>query len=331
MMMSKKIIFFSYNNLLGSDNLRAKQIANSLNLDSDSIITQYIEGTNDRKPILPDIVKKYNNCIFFWIWSIPNMDILLLAKQNNNINIYDCVDNYLYNKNEIDKILDTKLIDTLIVNNNYMKNEIRNNINFLGNIEIIYHHYDIIFEKNILINQNQLTFGYMGSLGSLRHTDNFLNYKKLMFKFPIEFLNTEDGLYYTNDILHNIIINGTHQHNLSDMTINFNCHISIRKLTDNISKYKTTAKIATASFFNHNIITTYEESVKDILPDDYPFLLKTDDFETINKMFELVIDDYNTDKILWNKGLEIMKEVKNKLSLESIMNDYNRLINKYLN
>jgi hypothetical protein len=30
-------------------------------------------------------------------------------------------------------------------------------------------------------------------------------------------------------------------------------------------------------------------------------------------MFELVIDDYNTDKILWNKGLEIMKEVAIKV------------------
>ena len=29
-----------------------------------------------------------------------------------------------------------------------------------------------------------------------------------MFKYPIEFLNTEDGLYYTNDVLHNVIING---------------------------------------------------------------------------------------------------------------------------
>ena len=45
-------------------------------------------------------------------------------------------------------------------------------------------------------------------------------------------------------------------------------------------------------------------------------------------MFDLVIADYNSDKILWNKGLKIMAEIKNKLDISSIIKDYELLFNK---
>ena len=106
------------------------------------------------------------------------------------------------------------------------------------------------------------------------------------------------------------------------MTFNFNCHVSIRTLNSDVSKYKTTAKIATAAFFNHNIITTCEESVSDVLPPDYPFLLKSHDYYTVKEMFQTVINDYNGNKKLWNKGLGIMKDVKSKLCLSNIINEY---------
>ena len=46
-----------------------------------------------------------------------------------------------------------------------------------------------------------------------------------------------------------------------------------------VSKYKTTAKIATASALGHNIITTNEKSVIDILDENYPFILKDSKYE----------------------------------------------------
>jgi hypothetical protein len=326
---NNQIIFMSYNNHIGSDNLRVKQIAKVLNKNNIIIIPQCNENTHLPNKNLLNIIKQYKNSIFIWVWSI-NIDGLKITKNNNNINIYDCVDKYLYEYDKINNILNNNLINCLIVNNNFMKNEIISTTKFNGNIEVIYHHYDTIFESTSLSNQDRITFGYMGSLPSLAHTNNFLYYKKLMLKYPIEFLNTEDGKYYTNDINHNIIINGVSQKELNNLNINFNCHISIREFNTKESKYKTTAKIATAAFFNHNIITTYEEAVKDILPEDYPFILKSDDYNSIKNMFELVINDYNGDKTLWNKGLEIMKNVKNRLSIDNIKNDYENIINKYV-
>ena len=112
--------------------------------------------------------------------------------------------------------------------------------------------------------QQQLQFGYMGSLPSLKHTDNFLHYKELSSKssssssnqyYPISFVDTDKGELPT--------------------TLHYQMDMSIRPLNTEVSRFKTSAKIATAAALGHNIITTYDEAVKDVLPVDYPFLLQT--------------------------------------------------------
>ena len=42
----------------------------------------------------------------------------------------------------------------------------------------------------------------------------------------------------------------------------------------------------------------------------------------LKKMFNLVINDFNGDKKLWNKGLEIMKKIKKDLSIKNICKKY---------
>lgn len=87
-------------------------------------------------------------------------------------------------------------------------------------------------------------------------------------------------------------------------------------------------KVATAAALGHNIITTWDEAVKDCLPVDYPFALKEDDsLESITEMFRLAIKDYEGDQILWEKGLSMMKEVKQKLSLHNIASEYENFLN----
>ena len=323
---NKKIIFMQYNDKCPSHHMRIKQIADILN--NSNIIINFVYENDKQKIKMNNKLKKYKNSLFIWIKNI-NIDIINMVNKSNN-HIYDLVDNYLYKKNEINNILNNNLINGLIVNNKFTLNHIYSTTSFFGIIDVIYHHYDPIYETAILTNQNKLIFGYMGSIPSLYHTDNFLYYKDLINIFPIELLNTENREYYTNKIKNNIKINSNNQLNLKKININFNCHISIRKIDSDVFKFKTTAKIATASILNHNIITTYEESVKDILTDDYPFIIKNDDFDSVKKMFELVINDYNTSKILWNKGLDIMKKVKYKLNLNNIKNDYIKMISRYI-
>lgn len=327
-METNKIVFILNTGKTGSDKMRGNQIINSLkNYKAEKKYRCDDTFLND--------INKYKNSIFIWIKSLQDIEkYCSLTKKNNNINIYDVVDEYLCNKNveSINNILNKNVFDCLIVNNKYMKNYILKNTTFKNEIKIIYHHYDPSLDKCLTENKSMLNFGFIGSIASLQHTDNFLHYNKLIQKYKIEFLDSESGLYKTKEMyLGKPPIKGVKQidFDLNPLTLNFNCHISIRELNSKISKFKTTAKLATAAAFNHNIITTDEECVKDILPSDYPFILRNSDYESIEKMFDLVISDYNGDKKLWNKGLKIMADVKDKLNISSIVKEYERIFDSY--
>ena len=95
-MISNKIVFVAYNNLIGSDNLRINNIANILKNKMDIIILlQCYENTFTIRNELFDILREYEKCIFIWVWSI-NIETIKLTKSNNNINIFDLVDKYIY-------------------------------------------------------------------------------------------------------------------------------------------------------------------------------------------------------------------------------------------
>ena len=141
-------------------------------------------------------------------------------------------------------------------------------------------------------------------------------------KYKVRFYDTEIGKD-VSDLVNNdkkIVVNRD-PNAMANLKIDFNCHISIRKDNTPESKFKTSAKVVTASALGHNIITTYEQATKDILPEDYPFILKKTDLKSVNKMFDLVKEDFNDKKILWNRGLDIMKTIKEKTSLSKIVED----------
>jgi hypothetical protein len=194
-----EIIFMATNPIYPSNNLRAIQICERLKNKYSKINVIYQQLLDIKNPSnTKELFSKYKNTLFIWIKSIETKIFDLIPK--NNTHVFDLVDNYLYNNIVIDNILNSNMVNCIIVNNNYMKEYIYNKTNFKGDVFIIYHHYDTIFRLDMLEKQDKLTFGFMGSLPSLTHTDNFLYYKFLSQEYPIEFLNTEDGNYYTNEI-----------------------------------------------------------------------------------------------------------------------------------
>ena len=321
---SRNIYFIVQNMKMGSSIMRAHQIKQQLlhYMDNIKII--------DLQMLTNNILLEENN-IFIWLGPIFNnfIDIIKKSKQNNNQHIMDIIDKYLYNKKKklIDSALNNNIITDLIVNNVYMKDNFNITHKFKGNISVIYHHWDPRFEYCIT-ETTDLVFGYMGSIKSLLHTQNFLHYDTLIKHYPILFYDTEIGEDVTHLVKQNKL-NFPVNHTINNLPkiVHFNCDINIRPIGTAVSKFKTTAKIATSAILGHNIITTYDEAVKDILPKDYPFILHTDDYRSVENMFNLVIKDYNGNKELWYKGLEIMKEVKRKLDIKNIINQYCDLLN----
>lgn len=311
-----RVYFVVKNKKVGSAILRGIQISNELNkLGIPSLVITETE-----------INKSEHNSIFIWVKEINER---LVSELPNNVHVYDVVDAYIYKFSKVQKLLNGNIVDHVIVNNSFMKNEIKETTNFKGNISVIHHHWDPRISNAKKINQDELRFGFLGSVASLFHTDNFLHYKELVDEFPIEFYDCELGESVTDLVKQRKKVKIKHNPCAMDnLEINFNCHLSIRENDTKVSKYKTTAKLATASALGHNIITTYERAVVDVLPSDYPFILKDTNLVTVKDMFNLVKEDFGGDKVLWNKGLSMMSKIKNRLLVKNIILDYIDLISK---
>jgi hypothetical protein len=98
--------------------------------------------------------------------------------------------------------------------------------------------------------------------------------------------------------------------------------LSVRPLNTPVSRYKTSAEVATAAALKHNIINTWDEAVKDCLPKDYPFALQNDTLAAMREMMDKTAQDYAGQKILWKKGMRMMEAVNAKLSLPVIAKKY---------
>lgn len=313
----QKVFFIAANKSWGSSKLRGYQISQSLQQYG---IQSYFLSVNE-------LTSDIQNSTCIWI-KFPNMDAI--SKLSNNKHILDVVDAFSY----CSQFIHAKELDGIIVNNQHMKHVCLDKFMRRDNVFVIPHHWDTELEKVELTNQSQLQFGYLGSISSLKYDENFLYHKTLSKQFDIQFLDCE----FCQDVS-DILKSGDNirdpldfeRRNISNLNVNFNCHFSIRDTYSDLFHYKTSAKIATASCLGHNIITTAEKSVIDVLPPDYPFLLEDSKLDTIVSMINNVKQDYNSSKKLWNQGLTIMSEIKKTLSIDNINKKYLKLIKEISN
>ena len=317
------IFFIVQNKSQGSSLMRAHQIKDELVKSYDNI--NVIE--------LQNIEKLYNVAKSKFIWLGPIGVKHIPNFQNEHVHILDVVDKYVKNQEKLEEALQSHHYRFVIVNNSFMKNYFLQRFNLENRVVIIHHHYDVRYQNCITdIPPNELRFGYLGSTLSLLHTGNFLHYKVIGKKYNVLFFDTENAKIMNNYIFNDKMLKSfmKKKHNFESnnipQRISINCQISIRDPSSQVFQFKTTAKLATAIALGHNIITTYEESVQDILPPDYPFLLQSTDLGHVDDMFALVHRDFYSDKKLWNQGLRILEEVKHKLSIEFIVEQYKEIL-----
>ena len=71
------------------------------------------------------------------------------------------------------------------------------------------------------------------------------------------------------------------------------------------------------------IITTNDWSVQDILPNEYPYLLKNSKYEEVKLMIEKVKSTYQSSE--WNLAKEILESVYHSTSLDLIIEKYKEI------
>ena len=99
-----------------------------------------------------------------------------------------------------------------------------------------------------------------------------------------------------------------------------NCFISIREEGSWEYNNRPGMKLAHAAACDSNIIITNDMSVRDLLDPSYPYLLKNHEYGTVLEMMEYVKQTFETE--IWYKGLEIMKDLKHKLKIINVVDDY---------
>jgi len=294
----RNIIFVGYNTL-GACKMRGIQTVQALekynNIKAPYILGgTFVETVNDIKDTIIVFVGEPLH--------IVNLQMLEVLKKNNNILVYDVIDNFcfshtniFYNIGLVDQY---KHLDIIIHTNSYSKNKIEE---YLPNVKhiVIPHQWDIDNENISLpdtVNTNIAS--YIGGLGGFQ-----LN-KKILDGYVNVFDNT---------------LNGNDQHT------KYNIHSSFRASNTLDYLYKPCTKLAVASCFGAILLTSREESVVDIIGESYEFYIHNE-------------DDFKK-KIDWIRGMDIneinryrdnMKAVKEYLSPKLTANRYFNLLKIYI-
>lgn len=229
-----------------------------------------------------------------------NEKTLKKAKENNNTVIFDVLDYYDVKTSltpDIEKNGFAKHIDVFLVNNQYMKKEYEEK--FKKPTYVIYHHYDIRLNSINMKQNEKLKLIFNGYIGDKKRNCLYINE-----------MTKEHGL----------IVNEFFLNFYNKLLASNYCFVSIRKEGSWEYINRPIMKLAHAAACDSNIIITNDMSVRDLLDPSYPYLLKDHKYETVCEMIEYVKKTYNTE--VWFKGLNIMKELKEKLKIESVVRDY---------
>lgn len=99
---------------------------------------------------------------------------------------------------------------------------------------------------------------------------------------------------------------------------NFNCHVSVRNTGSLESKMKPATKVSLAAAVGAVIITSPDASVVELLPKKYPYWCAS--IDRFPKVLQKAKDEFGGP--VWEDALAILKEVKDKTSIETVARLY---------
>jgi hypothetical protein len=277
--------------------MRTVQIVNEINRQKNSKYN--VKILNSYKDIKNSVI------IFIKHFFIKKLNIIKKFKKNNNkivVDVLDWLDQTKMNNENYDAPNLTKylgFIDYFIVMNELMKSKYENK--YKKKSYIIKHHWDpriTKYKQHNNLNKAKILF------------NGFIGHKK------------KNCLYVERLVKDKLIIHNHKFTALRKISNKYNCHISVRKKNSWEYLFKPSIKLYMAAALNCNIIITDDIGIMEMLNEDYPYLIKSSDlnYENVVKMIKYVRETYGTD--IWNNGLKILKEIKNKTSIEQIVKNY---------
>jgi hypothetical protein len=257
----------------------------------DSSIKYNIEGIKDSIVI-----------IFKHIISDNEIDIL---KKNNNKIVIDVVDEFIRPNTNVLDLYDYSKIDGIISR----VKKVIDIYQFPLNLNTVYipHHWDIRL-------QDQQTY------------NKIINYKPALISNDLRDMPHLEYLHNNSLIDFHINFGFESFNSYIDIISKYNIHYNIRNTDSMAYKFKPATKLVTAAAFNTPLITNYDWALQDLIPEDYPFLVKDTSIQSI-------VDVINSLSFISNNNLnytlEILKEVRYKTALVNLIPTYIDFLNQF--
>jgi hypothetical protein len=293
------MMIFSRGGRYASSGMRGGQISHALTGDYNKLILNDPNITGQTVILLKD--------------DILNTELLYHLKKNGNklvLDVIDLLDTDKYDENKNINIpnffpnIPTDIIDGYIVNSIKMKEWWYNNIH-KSPIFVIPHHW----EEDFRVLQpkqydNNPYFYYLGYIG--HKEQNCLHLNSLLLNGYVQehrFNHTNEGYYVDKPV------NG--------------CQINIRTKDSYEYCFKPATKISVAAALDSVVITTYDWSVQDLLPKDYPYLLHSTEYEDVVNMIDFVKESVGSTE--WDVAKKMMDDVLQKTSLQATIEKYKQV------
>jgi hypothetical protein len=294
----RNIIFVGHSTS-GACKMRGVQTVQALEKYS-SLKSSYILGN-----IFVKEVNTIKNSVIIFVGEplhIVDIQMLQTLHKNNNILIYDVIDNFCFEHTNLfynnDLIDHYQNLDVIIHTNLYSKNKFEEYLRGVKHT-VIPHQWDIDNENLLVPNiTNTNIASYIGGLSGFQLDKNKLIGYVDVFDNPLDGNNQQSK---------------------------YNIHSSFRSNLSLDYFYKPCTKLAISSCFGALLITSREESVVDIVGESYEFYVNNeDDFKNkIDKIRGMSMNQIHHYR-------DNMLNIKEYLSPKSTVDRYNKLIKKYI-
>ena len=289
----RKVIFRAMNRW-GSSLNRGEEISEYIRtLDYDSV---YYDTSNLKDNSLSEDIKD-SVVVLLKFFNVPECERLVTNNNKIILDVIDCISNGDYTIEDICQWP----FDGLIVPTKELAFKARI-LNPAMEVGVLYHHWDKKHLKNIehykQTQKYKFRLAYIGSPGGHFHQDKIDN---LVTVYDWEKMTTTSPLY--------------------------TCHYSVRPEGSLQFMCKPNTKASVASCVGANMVHSRDRSLEKLLPIDYPYYTDTD-LQSVQEMAKYAEETFGSE--VWSTGLDMMKELKERTSLETIAGiDYINYLKKF--
>jgi len=252
----------------------------------------------DSKIAYLDSIRSIKDSLVF-IFKIPLKDSEYeILKRNNNKIVMDVIDEFIRPSTDVLDIYNYSHFDGIILRVNKVQEE----YTFPSHLNIAYipHHWDRRLEGHSVDhkNRNYTPVCVSNDLRDVLYISHLYTTKKVDFITDVNFDN------FTNVI---------------NRVLKYTVHYNVRSVDSPAYKFKPATKLVTAAALDAPLITNYDWALQNLIPEDYPFLVKD---TSLRNIITFVTNIDNIEESQWRYASKILKDVKERTRLDNLIPEY---------